>query len=350
MTLPVNDCKMIESGRRFGELRALALIKTNDFLISIYNRSAESVRMHFTRLALSPINYQVRCPFTNLPTKVGDMAKSVSSPKPLTTLPVDHAPVCTGHRWQIRDEDKLAELVAHIVLGQYRGAKAILKALDPMHAKVTDGARIQAIASLTLPPGTPLDATARWHRDGLVFQHISWVAAITESQGLIAISPPHARPANKGFDGLYVHLTPTGDAEDMLVICEDKATVNARSVITSKVWPEITSIEKGERDAELTSELTSLLEQNNVPNFDAVLERGLWAKKKHYRVAITIKPEDDEDEARKSIFKGYDKVAPHTASARRASTMALDNLRNWMDTFCTKVIGHIKTIGVSASV
>lgn len=277
---------------------------------------------------------------------VGSLSKKSTATvvtSPLTTVFVEHVPECVGHRWLVSNEDVLARLVAQVMLGQYKNAEAILHKLEPQLVKVPQGALQQAISALTLPPGTG-DEAARWHRDGLVFQHISWVAAITEHGKRLAIAPPHARPANKGFDSLFVLLKDTGDAEEMIVICEDKATINARKMITGKVLPEIKAIERGERDAELTSELTTLLSMYAVTNSKAILESGIWAERKQYRISITIHKSEDSDGARKAIFKGYDKVANQMHVVRRSGTFAQDDIRQWMEQFCLKVITHCHTI------
>jgi hypothetical protein len=253
----------------------------------------------------------------------------------------DHHPVCQGYRWEIQDANALSQLVAWTLQGHYRHAERVLLQLAPATLGTRPSVQQQAIERLTLPAGTPLSAPARWHRDGLVFQHIAWIAAVLQGEGRMAASIPHSRPAEKGFDALLVPLENDGMALQGIVVCEEKATVNPRAMITSDVWPSITAVEAGERDAELTNELTALLERYQVGNLDQVIADAHWLNRKAYRVSITIAPAEEPAEVRAAIFGGFDTCAPGGVVRRRAETLTLPNLRDWMDTFCAQVIAAI---------
>lgn len=254
----------------------------------------------------------------------------------------DHDAVCHGYRWEVRDEPALAQLVAWTMQGHYRHAEHVLTQLAPGTLGTRPTVKQQAIRRLTLPRNTPLNSAVRWHRDGLVFQHIAWIAAVMEGGGCVAASFPHSRPADKGFDALLVPLANDGAALAGIVVCEEKATGNPRAMITSDVWPAITAVETGERDAELTSELTALLERYNVPNLDQVVADAHWLNRKAYRVSITIAPADEPDDVRSTLFRGFDGCAPGAVTRRRAETLTLPNLREWMDGFSVQVIAAIQ--------
>lgn len=254
----------------------------------------------------------------------------------------DHDPVCHGYRWEVQDEAALAQLVAWTLQGHYRHAENVLMQLAPGTLGSRPTVQQQAIRRLTLPDNAPLNLPARWHRDGLVFQHIAWIAAVMEGGGRVAASFPHSRPADKGFDALLVPLANDGAALAGIVVCEEKATGNPRAMITSDVWPAIAAVETGERDAELTCELTVLLQRYNVPNLDQVVADAHWLNRKAYRVSITIAPADEPDAARSTLFGGFDGCAPGAVTRRRAETLTLPNLRDWMDAFCVQVIAAIQ--------
>jgi hypothetical protein len=203
----------------------------------------------------------------------------------------------------------------------------------------------QAISRLTLPPGTG-NTARRWHRDGLVFQHISWIAAIIEKGNNVAASIPHLVPAHKGFDALLVPLSDSSEAREGIVICEDKATVNPRAEITSKVWPSISSVDSGERDAELNGELTAILQRYNVSNIEQIITEAHWRNRKAYRVSITVGNEHDAVSARKALFEGYDTTAPGELARRQAETFLVPQLRIWMDSFCEQVIRAVEATNV----
>lgn len=252
-----------------------------------------------------------------------------------------HESLCCGYRWEILHEDALAHLVAWTMQGHYWHAEKVLHQLHDPVLKTMPTAQLQVIKSLTLPQGTG-NVTIRWHRDGLLFQHISWVAAQIESEGKIATSMPHMRPADKGFDALLIPLNDQRAALSGLLFCEDKASDNPRNLITQSVWPEILSIEAGNRDAELTGEISTILRAHNVSNLNEVLTDICWLNQKAYRVSLTISPAEDLDDARRKLFEDYEKKAPGTVSRRRAETLRLQNLRSWMDGFATRVINSIQ--------
>lgn len=254
----------------------------------------------------------------------------------------DHDPVCHGYRWDLRNERALAQLVAWTLQGHYRHAERVLTQLAPGTLAARESVQQQAIRRVSLKDNTPLQSPARWHRDGLVFQHIAWLAAVMEGGGRVAASFPHARPADKGFDALLVPLANNGAALSGIIVCEEKATGSARAMITSDVWPAITAVEKGERDAELTCELTALLQRYNVPNLDQVASDAHWLNRKAYRVSITIPPAEEPDSVRSTVFKGFDTCAPGAVTRRRAETLTLPNLRDWMDRFCNAVVAAIQ--------
>lgn len=255
----------------------------------------------------------------------------------------DHAPLCHGFRWEILDEQALALLVAWILEGYYHHAARILARLDSKNPVTPATIKRQAIKLVTLPPNTG-DEAVRWHRDGLVFQHISWLAAHANAVGSIASSFPHFRTAHKGFDALLVPLKNRTTALEGIVICEDKATTNPRKQITENVWPEIETIEAGERDAELNGELTAILRDYGIQNLDKVITAAHWLNQEAYRVSITVGPSHEPEIARRNLFEGFDNHASGVnVKRRRAETFCLHNMRDWMDEFCKKVVAAVRS-------
>jgi hypothetical protein len=253
-----------------------------------------------------------------------------------------HDPLCHGYRWSINDEDTLAQLVAWTMQGHYQHAERVLASLNFAALPARPTFQQQAISRLTLPPGLGKDEPTRWHRDGLVFQHIAWLAAVIEGGGLIADLMPHLRPADKGFDSLLIPLTTQREAVSGLFICEEKATENPRTQIRDEVWPSILTLEAGLRDAELNGHVMAILREYQVQNIDTVAADLHWLGRKSYRVSITISPAQDGDTRRTALFKDYDDTAPGHMNRRRAETLALPNLRDWMDSFCARVIAAIE--------
>lgn len=259
---------------------------------------------------------------------------------PLTLTPVAHGKLCHGNRWVIADENDLARKVAHLALGQSRHVAAILSKIDKKVPATRGDAAKAAIKILTVPEGKE-----PYHRDGWIFQAISWIAAYRNDAGAI-VRAPHPILAHKGFDGMQLRLDVANEKVIAVVIFEDKATVNPRSTITGDVWEGIRALERGERMPELIQETGAILEahQQRFPelDIDAAVETILWEEARRYRVAVTVDDAHDDDGEREALFKGFENVAPGGRKRRQAETMSIPNLRKWMNQFAAKAIGQIE--------
>lgn len=240
----------------------------------------------------------------------------------------------------VADVDALAEHVARLAVGQYRHVAKIILGERATAAAVSQSAKADAVALLTVKKGEE-----SWHRDGWLFQAISWIAAHDASG--VAIRAPHLIKAHKGFDGLQLELNNAGDVL-AVIIFEDKATEHPRATIRKDVWPGIVKLEKGERTNELCQEISSLLEvQLKIfPNLDvdAAVQQIVWKETRRYRVAITVDEPHLTATKRKKLFKDYDTHAPGDIARRRAETLCVPDLRPWMQTFADKVIEKIEAL------
>jgi hypothetical protein len=230
--------------------------------------------------------------------------------------------------------------VARIAVGQYRHVAKILLGEGATATAVTQSAKADAIGLLTLKRDEE-----PWHRDGWLFQAISWIAAHNTSG--VAIRAPHLIKAHKGFDGLKLELSAAGEVI-AVIIFEDKATEHPRKTIRKDVWPGIAKLEQGERTNELCQEVSSLLEAQlkTFPqlNVDAAVQQIVWKEARRYRIAITVDKPHLTAAMRNGLFKDYDTYAPGDMARRGAETMCLPDLRPWMQTFADKVIAKIKAL------
>jgi hypothetical protein len=140
----------------------------------------------------------------------------------LTLAKIDHGDLCHGWSWTIADEDELAERVARVALGQYRHVAKILNGAGVPGSTATAEQAKAAIKLLTRGKNEE-----SWHRDGWIFQAISWIAANQAPSGALTRAP-HIRRADKGFDGLQLLLSDDGKRVTAVIVFEDKATENAR--------------------------------------------------------------------------------------------------------------------------
>jgi hypothetical protein len=253
-----------------------------------------------------------------------------------------HDPLCGGYRWHIQNEGALADLIAWTIQGHYQHAERILCSIPVTPISQRKSVKEQAVGLLTLEPNTKKNHWSRHHRDGHVFQHIAWIAAVIESPGRVATLMPHPRQADRGFDSLLIPLTTENAANSGVFICEEKATEKQRDTIREEVWPSIASLEAGERDQELNAHVMAILREYQVQNIDQVVADIHWLDHKAYRVSITITANQDSEARRRALFNGYDEHAKGAVNRRRAETIVLPNLRDWMDQFCDRVVAAIE--------
>lgn len=260
----------------------------------------------------------------------------------LTLAPIDHGELCHGWGWTIEDEDILAERVARIALGQYRHVAKILSGAGVLGPTANAEQASAAIKQLTLAEGDD-----PWHRDGWLFQTISWIAAQQQPSASLT-RMPHIRKADKGFDGMQLELNESGTAVIAVVVFEDKATERSRGTIHDDVWPGIAALEKGERLNELSQEVSGLLDARAAadPEFDldTAIANTLWSDARRYRVSITIGDTHNHAKARARLFQGFEKSAPGDVIRRRADTIYLPAMRPWMESFAKRVIVKITAI------
>lgn len=260
----------------------------------------------------------------------------------LTLAKIDHGDLCHGWSWTVADENELAERVARIALGQYRHIAKILRGAGVAGPTATKEQAKAAIKLLTRG-----EDEEPWHRDGWIFQAISWIAASQAPSGSLTRAP-HIRRADKGFDGLQLQLSDDGKVVIAVIVFEDKATENARSTIREDVWPGIVALEAGERLNELTHEVSAVLDTHAAAdaNFDidAAIANILWKEARRDRISVTINDTHNSDRARARLFDGFDEKAPGGIERRRADTIYLPRLREWMDAFAQQVIAKVKII------
>lgn len=254
----------------------------------------------------------------------------------ISLTPFTLAPLCQGHTWSVDDVDALAEMIAGIALGQSRHVQKILVSAKMAGSSPSDAEAKGAINLLTA------SAEAPWHRDGWMFQAMSWMAALRQRPHS-PIRPPHMIHAHKGFDGLQLVIDQAADSIEAAIIFEDKATDNPRGMIQSDVWPDFASLEAGEKDHVLTAEVVTLLQTVPGVDIDRAIENVIWKQARHYRVSITTGEKQSTLVGRKRLFKGFDTTASGDIQRRQADIFHVDNLRAWMDILATKAVVAINS-------
>jgi len=261
---------------------------------------------------------------------------------PITLIPVSEKDIWTGSTWVIEDEDALAELIARVAIGQSRVVERILRATGASSPGYPKGGFDGARELLLVEPGCK-----PYHRDGWMFQVISWIAAHRRSLDDL-IRAPHMIQADKGLDGLLVEF----DVDEIarVVISEEKATKNPLKMVRSEVWPEFVDFESGRRDNELIASVTSLLATSDDPDPDETVANILWQNKRAYRVAVTVGDAHSTKQGRKILYKGYEAAVPGEVARRRAETLYVPDVRTWFAQIADKARAVIDAEEVKSNV
>jgi len=240
---------------------------------------------------------------------------------------------CQGVSFSITDEDALARAIALVLVQEFTLARAVLSGMptdenDP----VLDHDDVEDIVERRLKP------TDVYHRDGLLFQLMMWLAAHVDLAEGDLVALPHSQASGKGQDSIVVHRAM--DAVVALSICEDKATENPRSTVREDVWPEIEGYESGGRRDELRSNIIATLGLGGVQTDEAtkLVRRIAWDSARRYRVRVTV-----QGKRTRSLFKDFDKLVAGDRDRRRGETVYLPGLRAWMNQLAAKIEAELRT-------
>ena len=270
---------------------------------------------------------------------------------------------CEFTEWKIskKSRAKLIEVIAYLYLRQEENAQRVINALEPQRrvskGRVAENVERKLTAPRTedvelLRSGTEAEKeaarkrikTSVLHRDGLLFQHISWVAARLELPNGYMTSP-HVRQADKGFDGFIIELDESVRQIKRIVLCEDKASKSPRNLISSSVWPEIGTIRSGDRDDEILADLVTLLK--SVPNIDAeeAVDEIFWEGAREFRVAVATGEDQRRAGSFLHIIVGFETAAGGELEARTAGVLAFDDVRKGLGLLAGEVAAKVEEIG-----
>lgn len=285
---------------------------------------------------------------------------------PLIFQKADLSPTCKFSQWAFIDEGHLVCTLAWLYLRKPKHAVQIINQLEPSKAgfpgKVFENAisllsiRLADIATDLSSASPDKKKTANIkknkrieQRDGLLFQHLSWVAASIDMPNAFA-TPPHVRRADKGFDGLLVSIEDAYGAISSVVLCEDKASINPKNLVQGSVWTEIDGIVNGDKDLELLDAITAILREQSGLDDDKkeeLLDALIYEQTRAFRVAVTVMPANADEGGYQHIFNDFDKHALGADTVRLAEVLPSDDTRQFLKTLARKVRREIKRIAAN---
>lgn len=276
-------------------------------------------------------------------------------PLQFTTPP--NAPVSLLTEWTVANADQLADAIAWLYVQKRAHAARVIQALEPGPAALPGGVVANAIEDLTVETGdiaadlVSNDADARKtaqdklnarliQRDGLLFQHVSWIAAHLTLPNTHA-APPHVRRADKGFDGVILDIDPAAPRLSRIILCEDKASTNPRNLVTQSIWPEITAIQASGKDREILAAVTAILATLPGVDQEAVIEATEWEVARSFRVALTADQAQARNQSYAHLFAGFDGAAGGAIESRMAEVMPMPDVRPYMAALAAAVIAKL---------
>lgn len=282
---------------------------------------------------------------------------------PITFQKTDLSPTCNFSQWAVIDERRLVHTLAWLYLRKPIHAVRIINQLEPSKAgfpgKVFENAiallsiRLSDIAADLSNGDEEKKKTAESkknkrieQRDGLLFQHLSWVAASLDMPNAFA-TPPHVRRADKGFDGLLVTIENGSEAISSVVLCEDKASINPKNLVQGSVWNEIDGVVRGDKDLELLDAVTAILrEQSHLESEkqEELLDILMYEQTRAFRVAVTTMPSNANPGGYHHIFDGYEQHALGANTVRLAEVLPSDDTRAFLKFLARMVRREIKRI------
>lgn len=251
---------------------------------------------------------------------------------PIILTPFTEEDCYFGSTWQVVDEEELARQIAVIALGYSHHVQKILKGTGVYDADYPADGIDSAVQLLTVEGDDPS------HRDGWLFQAMSWIAAIRENPSA-KLAAPHMQHADKGFDGLQIEIDNATGRVKCAVIFEDKATINPRKTITRSdkgVWKEFRELEEGLRFSFFTAQVLAVVRAETNLDPDETIKEVLWKEARHYRLSITVNAPHSDEQGRKRLFKGYDQIVSGDLKRRRAETFYQDDIRIWLASLAEK--------------
>lgn len=241
-----------------------------------------------------------------------------------------------GSTWSVPSIDELANAIAIIAVGQALHVANILHVAG-LAAKPSTKSAVKGATKLLTSSGNIV------HRDGWMFQVMSWLAAQLHSPGAL-MNTPHMIHAHKGLDGLQVSID-GAEKVTAVVLFEDKATTNPRSMVLNKVWPEFAAFENGENEHLVAAEVTLLLKGAGHSDPQQAVADIMWKQVRRYRVSIT--DEESTDQSQAKLFKGYEMTVPGAVERRRAEVFEVIGLRKWMDDLAQVAIKKAEALATS---
>ncbi len=252
------------------------------------------------------------------------------------------SPECGGKQWSVSDQDALASLVALVLVGRAKHAESVLTGSHRNTTTVPAALKTQLRLQLRSAAG-PLT----YHRDGLLFEIISWIAARISATSNEVISTPHLKSTQQGLDTIKIRFDPVTATLDKVVIYEQKCSEHARNEFRDKVIPAFRDWKAHKRDNQLIQAVVALVERFNLSDeqHQRLYDYLVQVHPLSFQAALTVTPTPFDTQRCVALFSGYSDVTPDIAD-RMGDTFPLVEIRNWFNAFAQNVMDKIEALDV----
>lgn len=268
----------------------------------------------------------------------------------IKSSPVEIDKDVSGLNWEVADFQELAKIVAVIAVGQVVHAARILDQLEQNTPALSIPQLNEAACEqLTIKSGLnpEQEKAARAHRDGFLFECISWIATRQGANDRIFQKDPHISATSQGLDGLVVELEPMKAQIKTVTICEDKCTDYPRNKFRDEVMPTFTEHHGNQvRGRELLATAVDIIKSKFTNGTEALIaaQRVMELGRRRYRAALTVDATIVTPAKRAKLFKDYNGLAGIEQSQRIGATFVMSgDLRTWFQQLADAVIAAIKS-------
>lgn len=247
----------------------------------------------------------------------------------------------SGLTWTVDDLNALARLIAIVLLGQSQHAARIIATLEPAAPAFSDAMLIaDARAQMQIRGATDDERqVSRVHRDGFLFECMSWVVARQGVNERTFFKDPHMDATSHGLDGLIIELHPTDPRIKRATICEDKCTSNARRLFKREVMRTFGEHHNNKRARDLVANTAAIIRESGLNGTEATkaAARVLQKSIRSYRAALTTGVLTGNGRVR--LFRGFDALDGITQAQRIGATFEVDgDIREWFQRLADAVL------------
>ncbi|OHC45147.1 MAG: hypothetical protein A2092_02625 [Rhodobacteraceae bacterium GWE1_64_9] len=253
----------------------------------------------------------------------------------------------SGLLWSVDDFEELAKLIAVVALGQAQHAARIIQQLEPHGPAFSDeDLYLGAKGQMRIRGATEAQKdVSRYHRDGFLFECMSWIIARQTTTDRTFLKDPHISATTQGLDGLAIEMDPNDPIMIGATIFEDKCTEYPRQKFKQEVMKTFTEHHASKRKRDLVANAVNLIKESGLNGTAATkaAARVLDKSFRTYRASLTVGAVITTTKKRKKLFKGYSDLADIQKSQRVGATLVVDgDLREWFQELADNVIAALQ--------